>query len=369
MIIFRTDASPQIGFGHLTRCRALAQALRQQGERCGMVGPNFPYMTEYDQRLFDAWEPLDWAGAESDAVRLAELAWRFGAATLVLDDYRVDEAYQLALRATRLKWLQFEARTDHPIWAHVVLNASPAYTPDDYVPALCNPEAHLLIGPRYAVLRHEFAKLEVRAPNRHVRKVLVTFGGGDDRGGILFALSTLLPRTSSEIRFVVVSGLNNPRNAHNIRQIQLIDSKRVKYEIDPVALPEIFSSCDLAVMAGGSSTHEAACCGLPMILMTIADNQTIQAISWERRGAALNLGELSAVEPEILASTFAQVLADVEKKTSMSVAGSELVDGLGAQRVAQSIRGLAEGRSVEREFRTNAHRLSDHTATVPGNEE
>jgi len=41
-VVFRTDAGPHLGFGHLTRCRALAYALGEQGATCfrGFAEPN-----------------------------------------------------------------------------------------------------------------------------------------------------------------------------------------------------------------------------------------------------------------------------------------------------------------------------------------
>lgn len=264
-----------------------------------------------------------------------------GAAAAVLDDYRIDETYQIVLSENGLKWAQFEARIDRPIWADIVLNASPAYTSSDYRPALKNAACQLLIGPKYAVLRPEFSAQEYDARDPIAKSILLTFGAGDDRGAILYVLRALNERLSENIRFDVVSGPSNPRNAENDRKIRTLGSERFRYHIGPIRLAELFARADLAIMAGGASTQEAACLGLPMVLITIAENQTKQAIAWEKKGAAKYLGDLDRVTTGRLVSAVSRLVKDVTARQSMSMAGRSLVDGLGGMRVARAIQELA----------------------------
>ena len=70
MILFRLEAGPEIGFGHLMRCRSLAYALHEKGEECVMVGPNVAYATNEDREVFADWIPLPlWESAVEDAKR------------------------------------------------------------------------------------------------------------------------------------------------------------------------------------------------------------------------------------------------------------------------------------------------------------
>lgn len=300
MILFRTDANPVIGFGHLTRCHALAHALRRAGERCVMAGPSRGYAPADADAVYDAWEPLAWNGAQQDAVQLRALAERHGCSGLVLDYYCVDEAYQRTLKQHGLKWLQFEARTDRPLWADLVVNANPAAQPQDYAAVLRNPATRLLLGPSYATLRPEFSEVQQRDHSRPVRRILLTFGGGDDRGAILFSLQALLPVLPAEIGLAVLSGAHNPRNAEIAQWITAHGRTRVELKINPQGLADLFAGCDLAVMAGGTTTYEAVCCGLPMILVAIADNQLSQSRAWEQLGAARFLGLHPGVSAQAL---------------------------------------------------------------------
>jgi len=337
MILFRCNVSPQIGFGHLTRCRALAYALREQGQHCVMAGPDKAYTNAEDVKLFTAWESVKWEGAETDASCIAALASHYGSTSLVLDDYRVDEDYQLVLRRCGLNWLQFETRTDRPIWADLVLNANPAAKAEDYAHVLRNPATKLLLGPHYAVLRPEFALVKPKDPNRPVRKVLVTFGGGDDRGAILFALTTLLPATPKQVTFVVVSGDHNPRNAEIADWIGEQGQGRVILKINPQPIAPLFADCDFAIIGGGTTTYEVACCGLPMLLITIANNQIAQSCAWSKLGAARWMGNLKDMNSTNLLNVFHSLMRDPQARVAMSHKGSYSIDGKGAEHCAKCI--------------------------------
>lgn len=336
MILFRCDASPQLGLGHLIRCRALAYALRKQGQQCMMVGPPKIYMNAEDTKLFVVWETLKWESVEADARCVAALVEHFSAAILVLDDYRVDVDYQLLLRSRGLRWLQFETRTDRAIWADIVLNANPAVNSKEYASVLCNPNTKLLLGPHFAMLRPEFSDINLKKYNPHIARVMVTFGGGDDLGLTLFVLATLLPVTPKHIEFVVMSGECNPRNSEITSWIQDNGESRVIIEINPRNVASLIVSCDLAIMAGGSTIYEAACCGLNMILIATAENQINQSNAWGMRMGIKYLGLKDDVSSDKLLDAFFlfynnKNMYEISNKNEMTV------DSKGAERVCESI--------------------------------
>ncbi|WP_081618348.1 UDP-2,4-diacetamido-2,4,6-trideoxy-beta-L-altropyranose hydrolase [Thioalkalivibrio sp. ALE31] len=338
MIIFRCDAGPDIGFGHLMRCRTLAEALHDRGESCIMVGPDAVYAKPEDKKIFKEWIPVpEWQSSSADSGRLVSLSQKYRAQWLVLDDYRVDEAYQLELRAAGLKWLQFDGWADKPLWADIILNANPAAASEDYERVLHNKDAKILLGPSYGILRKEFAQIEPRDPSRPVRQILVTFGGGDDRGANEFVLSTLLPVVSPDVNFLVISGATNPNNPSLGRWIEEHGKGRVSLHIDPIKVAPLFASCDLAVMAGGTSTYEAAACGIPMILIAIAANQVPQSMAWSRFGAANYLGSITNLCASKLSDEVCSLSDNLAELEMMSESGKSAVQGGGASAVAAAM--------------------------------
>ncbi len=338
MILFFCNAGPDIGFGHLMRCRALAQVLRDRGEVCIMAGPSQDYSSLGDSAIFGEWVELDeWRSSSDAAGELLTLANKMRVSAAVLDDYRVDEACQLILREHGLRWLQFDGTARKPLWADWILNSSPTASSEDYQQVKRKPEAKMLLGPRYAVLRAGFKEIATRPCNRELHRVLVTFGGGDDRGATELVLSSLVEQAGPEVRFLVVSGKNNPRNSKLIKWIQSYGMGRVEIEIDPPDVPRAFASCDLAIMAGGGSTYEAACCRVPMMLISIADNQKGHGAAWEKIGAAIYLGDLANTSEIQLQNSFNQLCSSTQKRAGLCTTAHSICDGLGALRVADAI--------------------------------
>lgn len=337
MILFSCNAGPDVGFGHLTRCRALAKELSERGETSVMVGPAMEYSNASDKQVFSDWVPCgEWQSSTEAATRLLCLAKDFAAQSAVLDDYRIDEPYQIVLKDHGLRWLQFDGTAQKPLWANWILNSSPTARSEDYQLVKRHQGAKLLLGPGYAILRNRFREIGTRSCSRPLHRVLVTFGGGDDRGAIEFVLSSLVEHVGPNIEFLVVSGKTNPRNASLSAWINSIGS-RVTLEIDPTDVAQVFADCDLAIMGAGSSIYEAACCGVPMILVAIADNQIKHGAAWEKMGAAMFLGELGNITPTSLQSAFRQLSESSLRRAEYCKVAQSFCDGLGAQRVAAAI--------------------------------
>ena len=198
LIIFRCTANPTLGFGHLTRCRELARELRARGHKVALYGAPRDAMIGTDTEIFYAWLDAEtWKGPRSDAAELLHFGESHGALVYILDDFRVDEMYQLVLREAGVRWLQFEGRLERPIWADLLFCAHAAADEEAFVPYIRNKRCGLLVGLRYALLRKEFYNLPDRLRVDTVKRVFVSFGGGSDRGAIELVLQALLPRFSA----------------------------------------------------------------------------------------------------------------------------------------------------------------------------
>lgn len=336
MILFRCNASPTLGVGHLMRCRSLAMAIRDSGEPCIMVGPPPDYRVPADDGLFDEWVPcVEWQTEREDAHRVIAIARERDVRGIVVDDYRVREDYQAEISASGIPWLQFDYKADRPLWADIVVNANPAAPSMDYARRSRNPYSKLLLGPRYAVLRPEFPPADIPLRDENIRRILVTFGGGDDRGAILFVLRVLLSCTRNDVELVIMSGANNPRNRELEQWVERFGRNRTNLMIEPENVARVFASCDMAVMSAGTSTFEAASCGLPLVLISIAENQELQATAWETIGAAKYAGSFPGTEVEYLNTHVKTIVERAELRHEMSMTAQRLVDGTGAKTVAE----------------------------------
>lgn len=337
-VVVRADASARIGLGHLRRCAAL-------GRRLETAGVDVHFLTKTED-VDPAVEVGGFAKAcirlepalqgEADATRATEYCRSIGADRLIVDHYQADEAYQRVLLDAGIRWLQFDGAAKMPLWADWVVSMSPAADEVRYRALQRRPETHMLLGPRYAILRDEF--LQWRAPRpvrRQATRLLLTFGGGDDRGACLACLSAL-PK-SSTFEVTILSGSSNPQIPSIRSWLERNVDIRARLLIDDMAVARHMAEADIAVTAGGTTTFEMAMLGLPALVVQIADNQRANTQAWERAGVAIDLGPLEQLDVDRLRNKLLALADDSVLRERMAARGRESVDGRGVDRISTAI--------------------------------
>lgn len=338
-LLIRCDVSPAIGTGHLRRCLALARELKASGAFVVFAwrAVDFDVAAHLDNVADDS-ATIDWSlGPEADAHAVAEFAVRHAVDAVVIDHHRADAAYQQRLYGAGVPWLQFDWAGRQPLWADWVLNASPAADEDVYRRLAQRESARLLLGPAYALLRREFRDgRSDTAVREEVRTILLTFGGGDDRGATLFCLEATRSLQPSAERVVLLSRAN-PRATEILDWARRNGDVRVTVLVDELEIARHMARADLAIIAGGTTATEVAAMGVPSVIVQVSDDQAANAPAWEAKGAASSVGRLETLTPAQLQDRVAVLIADPRARRAMAAAGRSLVDGRGAERVCRTM--------------------------------
>lgn len=369
-IAFRTDASLQIGSGHVMRCLTLADALRGQGADCHFISRKHPghLLEVITQRGYEvsclamtvlqaqeaiksgtekignaqqepahaAWLDSTWQiDAQETAVVLARLQpdW------LVVDHYALDHRWEEALAPHYRQLLVIDDLADRPHHCDLLLDQNLGSQPQDHA-ALVPPHCQLLIGPRFALLRPEFAasrlySLQRREAGLALRHLLITMGGVDQpnaTGQVLQALKTCaLPR---ECRITVVMGLTSPW-LQNIRELaaQMPWPTAVVVNVNDMA--QRMADSDLAIGAAGSTSWERCCLGLPTLIVVLAENQRAGARALEAADAARLIGAVSDIATQLPEAV--RELIDSIDRARLSLAASAIIDGQGVERTLSAM--------------------------------
>ena len=361
-IAFRADASLQIGTGHVMRCLALADALRERDVQCSFIcrqhtGHLLDLIT---QRGHQAWalpaleegassnhvgtSHADWLGTDwaSDAEETQQVLTGIDTEPLdwlVVDHYSLDQRWERALRPKARRIMVIDDLADRSHDCDLLLDQNLGRTAQDYA-GLLSPNTTTLIGPQYALLRPEFAELrpqslERRAQDPQLKHLLVTMGGVDKvnvTGQVLDALqSCALP---PDLRITVVMGAHAPWLAQV--QQQAGKMSRLTQVLTGVSnMAQIMADTDLAIGAAGGTAWERCALGVPTLVMVLAENQRTGATALQEKNAAVILGQLGDIG-KWLAS-----LADLQDRRAalqqLSNAAADLTDGQGAIRVVQKM--------------------------------
>jgi UDP-2,4-diacetamido-2,4,6-trideoxy-beta-L-altropyranose hydrolase len=341
-LFFRADAAPEMGLGHMRRCSVLAVACRQLGAEIHLLVRR----REVERAAFGNWggaviHEVPWnCTPEEDAKWTLERCRDNELQIGVLDHYRIDVGYQQVLERGGLKWLQFgNTGHRHPLWGKWVHDANPAARRDDYLGRFEDPQTECLMGPSYALVGAIYGGLreKVGVPQkRRVESVMMTFGGGDDRGAFERGLRWLDALGFEGRRILLTTGLNPGLDA--LRRRTAGDG-RIELHVDNWQPAEVMAECQLAITAGGTSVYEFACLGVPTVIVCTATNQWATAQAWQERGLAVSLGALETVEDAVAEQQIGRLIEDGDARLELARRSGSAVDGGGAKRVAEVLLG------------------------------
>lgn len=365
-VAFRVDASLVIGTGHVTRCLALAAHLAERGVACHFICRRLPgdMIDEVRRRGFAVVDlpatdaPI--ARAASGEVLRAEFDWAADAALtceaigriggcdwLVVDHYALDARWE-ALCADRVEQLMvIDDLADRPHSCDLLLDQnlpgdSARY--DGLVPA----DATILAGPRFALLRPDFAVARNgldRAGRASVETVFIFLGGIDLADFTSRALAAIdAVRDGRSFGVDVVVGRSNPHASAVAAWCDARDWVRFHHGSDQMAA--LMGTADVAIGAGGTTSWERCCLGLPSIVVSVAPNQRPGSAALGVEGAALYLGDADELDPAALQSALGLLIENEWARAHMAGAAARLVDGLGMRRVAGHL--LASGIRLRR---------------------
>lgn len=353
-IVFRVDANPSIGTGHVMRCLALAQALTTAGASClficraaglGALAERIRLAGHLLATLPEAptCPPDDLAharflphGQAADAQTCLEtLAQHSRPDWLVVDHYALDARWESVLRPATAKLLVVDDLADrqHDCDALLDQNLRPQAEANPYhalTPAHCR---HLL-GPGYALLRPEFsAARQSRAKQGGTEpRLLVMFGGADHddlTGRTVRLLASHNPGAAVD---VVVGPLYSHREVLT-KHLSKLPSSTLHVSPDEVA--SIMTKADLAVASPGTTSWERCALGLPSITLAVADNQVAMAEELARQGAHLYLGRADVVCDADLAAAMHLLACNTHWRHAMGEKAASITDGTGALRVSR----------------------------------
>lgn len=342
LAVFRADASVSLGIGHVMRCSTLARGLVAAGWRTAFACS--AETVEIHPSLAASEHDIAPLKGDDDEIAVLRQRWPRGCDLLVVDHYRLGAAFETVARGWARRIMAIDDLADRPHDCDVLLDTalgreSKAY--EALVPGHCR----VLLGPRYALLRSQFAAaragaLARRGAARPVRRILVSLGGTDPTD-VTAKVVEGIGRSGIEAEIDVVMGLKAARRG-DIERAWGQFPQPIRLLRDVTDMARLMVEADMAVGAGGSTTWERCCLGLPTVVVTLAPNQMVQAKALMDHNAALCLGWHEDVEVGAVAEAVRRLGAATEERSRLSVSSASLCDGEGVGRVAAAIERVDE---------------------------
>jgi UDP-2,4-diacetamido-2,4,6-trideoxy-beta-L-altropyranose hydrolase len=340
---FRTDASTQIGTGHVMRCLTIADALKKSGSDCIFICRQLPgnlielikhrghntitlpikFIRESKFNPLSIYE--EWLGTDisTDAKEVKKALQGYILDWLIVDHYALESKWEKSLRSIASRIMVIDDLANRPHDCDLLLDQNLGREIDDYS-NLVGANTHKLIGPKYALLRPEFALYRdyslARRENLQLKTILIALGGVDQEN-ITGRILSEINRSNLNINFniTVVMGQHSPwlSNVKKYAEGMKIPTL-VLSSINNMA--QLMSESDLAIGAAGSSAWERCFLGLPSLILILAENQRQGAIALEKAGAAMLLKSYKeapkVIEELLLKESYRSILLNMSKKSS-----------------------------------------------------
>ena len=350
-VLIRADGSAQIGLGHIMRCIALAQGLLKEG--CAPLfisktldGASSKILSQYQIQFVSISDSLS---EEEDAEATLCIAYEKKARLLVIDNYALGEKFRQRMKKAGLKSLVVDDIAEaNTITADIILNQNMgAETYLEKYRAIASDAGQYLLGANYAMFREDILQRGADARSSrasHLNELfigrkpdlIVTFGGSDVAGLTSVVMKELLNLTDLfQNAFIIIGpGMKNENQINDIQALALQSSQLVILK-NP-SLADYMARADIAITAGGSTTHELAYFGIAMLIIQAADNQKLICREYKKRAMALVMN-WDTPQCALLRNKINKMLSNPDLIAQFSQSCMSAIDGGGVSRIINAL--------------------------------
>lgn len=330
--VFRADGGgAKTGLGHLSRCIAIAEALKKYGVSsafaCKEYPPGIHFIQKYGYEVYPI--PRD-ADQQTDFEETEKII--FDADLVVVDSHSIPTSYFEKLQATG----KYIAAIDDEMQRMLPVDAviGNAYATKEKYAASIRSDTLLLTGPQFLPLRPLFQKLPPHSISESLQHVLVTMGGEDPTNIALETLQALRGYPNPlTIHLLLGPAFQEERTLHHAISTLPHEIHILKNVTDMLT---IYRQIDVAITAAGVTLWELMATGVPLIVIPIAENQRHVAHYVQMQHLGIVLGTPDILNLSELPSAL-EALEKNEVRSFVSRQGQNSVDGQGAARIASAV--------------------------------
>lgn len=334
-IVFLTEGGRKQGWGHISRCHALAQAMRATQVRHSIrifVNTDEPVKNF----LEDTWAEvsiMDWIKNKKALLHILS-----DAQLVVVDSYQAGKRVYEDIDSLKslnpgIKTLIIDDYNRLKYKGDYILN--PCVFADDlnYRKIYASARVKLLLGRKYIILRKDFWNFCPGKVKAEVKNVLVAFGGNGHPDLVIGIVRKFLARYS-DWHFHIVLKEGGRRVKKELRSSGRLSLRR---SLNAKEMLKLMRHCDIAITSGGQILYELAQTATPAVAVCFSFNQLANCRKMKELKVIQYAGQ---DESGSLVRKVEETVALLQPKTirqKMAAAGQRLIDGKGVFRILKAL--------------------------------
>ena len=336
---FRTNASPNLGIGHVMRTSRVAKKLKKFGHNCFFyldnysksidVLKNFKVHYLYKNRSFFKNQVLD------AKLFLKNIENEKG--IVVVDDYRLDNTWEKIIYQENHKVVIFDDLNNRKHFANVYIN----YKPDFYIKSNFNKKnilkknCKILLGPKYNIIECKYKK---NTKKSRFLKVVFYTGGGSNLKTIYNILRYFLASKENILKNIKVIVILGPMSSDKQFIFQLVKQyKNVEVINNHYNIDKIIANADLIIGSAGNLVYEASFYKIPSLFFQISKNQINDFLSMEKLGHYFILPKKNMEQKRDISILILSMIKNYSKLSKILKNTEIRIDNKGLDRVVESI--------------------------------
>ena len=328
-ILFRVEATKELGLGHLTRCLVLAEKFRElrndvdisfitASDSVKRAANHYGFKVFCLPRIYNNVDELKCYGS------------KLNGSICVTDIPNIPENYLKTLKLRGCLVVSLDDESDTVFYSHILIK--PNLNPN--VNHSYSSETQYYEGPKYVILKKELKTYaeKMKLVNEYPKSLFVCFGGSDNNN-ITQKVVNLVK--NFDLNSTIIIGSLYSYQDELLKSIKGLDNIDVKRDVSDIG--EFICDADMAIISGGTLLYETAALGTPSIVVCQNKDQTDESNFFAKNRAAINLGLFDKIGEDVIKNTILELMSDCNARKLLSKNAKKLIDTNGADRIVQII--------------------------------
>lgn len=276
-LLILTDVNKKIGVGHLMRSIRTAKKFEATHQIFLLVKNK--YKINHKNTFHKILNNLNFDKIYNLIIKVKPIL-------CIIDLPKPDLKFEKKLYLKNIKFCVYDRLNRKKIFSNYLINLNPEIKKNDYQNRLIN-NTKLFLGPNNFPI---YSKRYNKKISPNVKNIIIFLGGGKNKFGLIEKIFSTLCKSSLKncnINFVSMEKI------HTIRQKKFLAmyNLNINFIYKAKNIYELIKKADLSIITSGSISFESCYFSVPMILISIAENQVNIAKSWNRLKAGLYVGK------------------------------------------------------------------------------